>query len=122
MFTSQSRSLLTLAVLLSGSVLAAAPPNGAAIYNASCASCHGKKAQGGIGPALQKPGNLTLHYSANWTAAAFRRAMLLGKDDHGASFKAPMPTFGKVGFAGDKGRAPTTAEIKAVQAYLKTIK
>ena len=102
--------------------VAALTHTGAALYTANCASCHGKEAQGGIGPALQKAGNLTLHYSANWTAATFRQAMLLGKDDMGKNFKAPMPTFGKVGFAGDQGRAPTTAEITALQAYLKTIK
>jgi mono/diheme cytochrome c family protein len=122
MFTFHFHSSLMLAVLLAGNAFAATASKGAAIYAINCASCHGAKAQGGIGPALQKHGNLTVHYSANWTAATFRRALLLGQDDHGAAFKAPMPTFGKVGFAADKGRAPTTAEIKAVQAYLRTIK
>ena len=49
----QIRNILATATLLSGSSLAALTHTGAALYSANCASCHGARAQGGIGPALQ---------------------------------------------------------------------
>ena len=107
--------------LLTGYALAAvAVPTGAAIYSTNCAGCHGVQARGGTGPALYKAGNP--NYAASWSAALFSRAMLKGQDDKGVAFKAPMPTFGRVGFAGDHGKAPTPAEIRSLQTYLKSLK
>ncbi|WP_164473545.1 c-type cytochrome [Deinococcus psychrotolerans] len=102
--------LLTLSPALAVSNLS----GGAVIYTANCAVCHGAKGQGGIGPALSD--------SATWSSALFSRSLLKGINDHGKAFKAPMPTFGKVGFASSPKKAPTTAQIKALQAYLKTLK
>ncbi|GGJ61553.1 c-type cytochrome [Deinococcus aquiradiocola] len=107
--------ILPLMVLLAGTSLAAVNvKSGQAIYTANCAGCHGAKAQGNVGP--------NLHEAAGWSAAIFRRAMLKSVDDHGVALKAPMPNWGKIGFAGDKGKAPTTTEISNLQAYLKTLK
>ncbi|OLV19165.1 c-type cytochrome [Deinococcus marmoris] len=89
-------------------------PGGPVIYRANCASCHGAAGKGGIGPALSD--------SATWSYAVFSRALLKGLDDHGNAFKSPMPTFGKTGFAGAPHTAPTPAQMKALQAYLKTLK
>ncbi len=109
------------ATLMSGTTLAAlTPPSGAALYKTNCAACHGARAQGGIGPALSKAGNP--RYAASWTHAQFSRSLLQAKDDNGVALKAPMPNFGKVGLAGDKGKPPTQAEITAIQTYLKAIK
>ena len=69
---------------------------------------------GMVGPNLKE--------AAGWSYVLFKRAMLQGKDDKGVVFKAPMPVWGKVGFAGDHGKAPTDAELKALQAYLNTLK
>ncbi|WP_424952277.1 c-type cytochrome [Deinococcus sp.] len=107
--------ILPLLVLLTGTALAAVNvKSGAAIYTANCAGCHGAKAQGNVGP--------NLHEAANWAPPIFARAMLKYVDDKGVPLKAPMPNWGKVGFQGDKGKAPTTAEIANLQAYLKTLK
>ncbi|MFK7603624.1 c-type cytochrome [Deinococcus sp. SM5_A1] len=108
--------ILPLLLTLSASALAMPGiPGGPAIYPANCAAFHGAKGEGGIGPKLAGD-------SANWSAAIFQRAMLKGLNDHGAAFKAPMPTYGKVGFAGAPHVAPTPAQMKALQAYLKTLK
>ena len=105
------------AVLASGPALAAAPSlnPGKSIYTTNCAGCHGAKAQGGIGPKLAGD-------AANWSFALFRRAMLKYVDDHGQPLHPPMPNWGKIGFKGDKGKPPTDAEIRNLQAYLKTFK
>jgi len=106
---------LPLLVLLAGTSLAAVNvKSGAAIYTANCAGCHGAKAQGGVGPSL--------HEAAHWSGAIFARAMLKDVDDKGVALKAPMPNWGKIGFMGDKGKAPTAAEIANLQGYLKTLK
>lgn len=108
--------LRTLALLLtlSPALAASSPSGGAANYKANCAVCHGAKGQGGIGPALND--------SATWSYALFSRALLKGLDDHGKALKAPMPTFGKVGFASAPKKAPTAGQIKSLQAYLKALK
>lgn len=105
--------IVSVAVALSVPALAASV-NGQQIYTTNCAGCHGAKAQGGVGPSL--------HGAANWSYALFSRAMLKNVNDKGKPLKPPMPHWGKVGFAGDKGKAPTDAEMKALQAYLKTLK
>ncbi|WP_189088421.1 c-type cytochrome [Deinococcus ruber] len=104
-----------LMLLLAGTSFAAANvKHGMTIYTTNCAGCHGAKAQGGVGPSL--------HEAAGWKFALFQRAMLKDVDDKGVPLKAPMPNWGKVGFAGDHGKAPTKAEITDLQAYLKTLK
>ena len=107
--------ILALLLLVSGSSLAAVNvKSGSAIYTANCAGCHGPKAKGNVGPALQE--------ASGWSAAIFKRAMLKDVDDKGVALKPPMPNWGKIGFGGDKGKAPTTAEIANLQAYLKTLR
>jgi mono/diheme cytochrome c family protein len=107
--------ILPLLVLLAGSSLAAVNLKaGQTIYTSNCQGCHGAKAQGNVGP--------NLHEAAGWSAAIFARAMLKDVDDKGVMLKSPMPNWGKVGFAGDKGKAPTKVEITNLQAYLKTLK
>ena len=107
--------ILPLLVPLTGTSFAAVNvKSGAMIYTANCAGCHGAKAQGNVGPEL--------HEAAGWSAAIFRRALLNYVDDKGVALKAPMPNWGKTGFKGDKGKAPTTAELTNLQAYLKTLK
>ncbi len=101
-----------LALALGGAATAAV--SGKAIYSTNCAGCHGAKAQGGVGPAL--------HEAGGWSYALFSRAMLKDVDDHGKPLKPPMPNWGKVGFSGDNGKPPSAAEIKALQAYIKTLK
>ncbi|WP_293912071.1 cytochrome c [Deinococcus sp.] len=107
--------LLPAAVLFLGFASAANVPHGKAIYQTNCAGCHGAKAQGNIGPTL-------VGEVAGWAPALFQRALLKSLDDKGAMLKAPMPQWGKIGFKGDKGKAPTTAELQDLQAYLKTFK
>ncbi|WP_425147444.1 c-type cytochrome [Deinococcus sp.] len=110
-----TKSAAILALLLTGSTLAAANlKHGMTIYSANCASCHGAKAQGGVGPSL--------HEASGWTPALFQRALLKYVDDKGVPLKAPMPNWGKVGFAGDHGKPPTISELTDLQAYLKTLK
>lgn len=92
---------------------AGAAVSGKTIYTANCAACHGPNAGGAVGPSLKN--------AARWSAANFKRAILQSRDDEGKALKPPMPVWGKVGFAGDQGKAPTDAEIKALQAYLKTL-
>jgi len=107
--------ILLLLVLLTGTSLAAVNlKSGAATYTANCAGCHGAKGQGNIGP--------NLHEAAGWSSVLFARAMLKDVDDKGVALKPPMPNWGKIGFRGDKGKAPTTAEIANLQGYLKTLK
>lgn len=105
--------MIGLGLLLAASAWAAGV-SGAQLYARNCAGCHGARAQGGVGPAL--------HESALWSAALFQRSILKNVDDGGRPLKSPMPNWGKVGFAGDGGRAPTVAETRALQAYLKTLK
>lgn len=109
------RALLTLSLASVGQVGAATTPNGATIYQANCAGCHGPQANGNIGPKLA--GEV-----AHWSYADFSRAMLKNVDDKGKPLGMPMPNFGKVGFRGDQGHPPAPGEIKALQAYLKTLK
>ena len=101
-----------LALALGGAATAAV--SGQSIYQSNCAGCHGAKAQGGVGPSL--------HEAGGWSYALFSRAMLKDLDDHGQKLKAPMPWWGKVGFMGDGGKPPSAAEIRALQAYIKTLK
>jgi mono/diheme cytochrome c family protein len=107
--------ILPLLVLLAGTSFAAVNvKSGGAIYTANCAGCHGAKAQGNVGP--------DLHETAGWTFTQFQGAMLRYKDDKGVALKPPMPNWAKIGYKGDKGKAPTNAEIANLHAYIKTLK
>lgn len=86
--------LAALALALAGT--AAAQPDGAALYDANCASCHGPEGGGGVGPALA--GNASLG-----EAAATVRQILMGGDG--------MPAF-----AEQLGNA----EIAAVATHIRT--
>ncbi len=105
---------LMLTLLALTTFAGAASPAGKAIYTTNCAGCHGANGQGGVGPGLKD--------AAGWTPAIFARAIQNSVDDNNKPFKAPMPHWGKSGFAGDHGKAPTPAEIKSLQGYLKTLK
>ena len=111
------RTLVATAILLAtlGTALAADTRHGQTIYQVNCSGCHGPAAQGNIGPKLAGE-------SANWSFAIFSRAMLKDVDDKGERFKVPMPYWGKTGFKGDQGRAPTPTEIRDLQAFLKAQK
>ncbi len=106
---------IPLTLMLLSSALAAQVQTGQTIYQTNCAACHGTKAQGGVGPKLAGD-------SAKWSAAVFQRALLKDVDDKGKMLKAPMPFWGKIGFAGDHGKAPTKTEMQALQSYLKSLK
>lgn len=100
---------------------AANPPgnatNGAKLYAANCQSCHGVKAMGvpNLGPVLK--GEV-----AGWDFSLFKRAVLAGVNDVGKTMNPAMPRWGKTGFAGDHGKAPTDTQLRDLQAYLKTLK
>lgn len=117
------RSLALLLTLSAPALALPGAPGSPVIYKANCSVCHGARGQGqsGDGPALNNAAS-GKNLAAQWTYAVFSRALLRGLDDHGQAFKAPMPTFGKTGFAGAPHTAPTAAQMKALQAYLKTLK
>jgi Cytochrome c len=103
------------ALLLVGTASAANAPHGKTIFQTNCAGCHGVKAQGKVGPRLS--GEV-----ANWTPTLFQRALYKSLDDKGVKLRAPIPLWSKVGFASDKGKAPTLSEMQGLQAYLKTLR
>ena len=107
-------ALLTGTSLTGLSLAAVNVKSGGATYTANCAGCHGAKGQGNVGP--------NLHEAAGWTAKQFQGAMLRYVDDKGVKLRPTMPNWGKIGFMGDKGKAPTATEIANLQAYLKTLK
>lgn len=109
---------LVAAAALLGTVAQAATPtkaapktaaDGKAIYTANCAGCHGPQAKGAVGPSLKD--------AASWKYDLFKRAVLTGVDNQGKALKPMMPHFGTTGFAGKK---PTDAQLKALQAFIKT--
>ena len=90
-------------------------PNGKALYQANCASCHGATGAGGVGPKLAGD-------SSNWPEKIFVRATLTGVDDKGRAMKALMPHWQDASFTSDAGAHPTAVEVIAIQSYLKTLK
>lgn len=112
--------MLCLIVLASGSTLAATktvqvkadPKAGGTLFASNCAGCHGAKAQGSVGPKLS--GEV-----AGWSFSFFKRAVLTGVDNANVKLSPSMPRFGKVGFAGKK---VSDAQLKNMQAFLKTLK
>nr|WP_294863339.1 cytochrome c [uncultured Pseudogulbenkiania sp.] len=107
--------IVSASLLLSCTFAFAAAPDGKALYQDNCGSCHGAKGQGANGPRL-------VGDASQWTARLFERAVLSGIDDHGRPLKAAMPHWQNASLKSDHGVAPTQAEIKAIQHYLKQIK
>ncbi|MFC4454651.1 cytochrome c [Deinococcus sonorensis] len=107
-----TRILMALALL--GSASAANVGPGQSIYTTNCAGCRGSRVQGQLGS--------NLHEAAGWKYALFSRAILHSRDDKGMALQPPIPVWGKIGFKGDHGTAPTAAEMHDLQAYLKTLK
>ncbi|MER3482697.1 MAG: cytochrome C [Meiothermus sp.] len=92
----------------------AANQAGAKLYAANCQGCHGVGAGGvnGVGPVLK--GEV-----AGWKFELFKRAVLTGVNDAGETMNPAMPHFAKKGFA---GKTPTDAQLREIQAYLKSLK
>jgi len=99
-------------LMMSGAALAQEAKSGKDLYDANCARCHGKMAQGDIGVKLAGD-------AAYWTPALFNRAVLAGKDDEGRKLKKKMPRFNKKEL--DDGKMATVADLAAIQAYLQTL-
>lgn len=105
-------SILVVGSLAFAATLSPSAAAGKKTYNQFCASCHGVKAEGGVGPLLK--GEV-----AGWKYADFKKAVLLGVDDKGKKLTPMMPRWGKTGFGGKKAN---DALVKGIQAYLKTFK
>lgn len=89
---------------------ATATPNGETLFTGNCAGCHGAQAAGGVGPALKDTGA--------WTDEQFEHAVLNGQAPT-RELGAVMPRFGTVGL---DGAPATAAQVKAIHAYLQTLK
>lgn len=90
-------------------VKAASGPEGAALFAANCAGCHGAQAQGGVGPKLAelvKP----------WTVPQFSHAVLSGQAPEGRALNAMMPRFKTTGFG---GVPPTDMQLQAVLQFIQ---
>ena len=74
--------------------------------------CHGARGQGGIGKRLEGD-------AAYWDFGIFKRTVMVGIDDEGKRMKI-MPVWGRTGFVKPHGEIPTDAELRDIQAYLKT--
>jgi len=85
---------------------------GKTLFTSNCLACHGANGQGGVGKKLAGD-------AAYWDFDVFKRTVMTGIDDEGKQMKI-MPVFGKTGFLNPKGVAPTDADLKNIQAYLKT--
>lgn len=104
-----------LLLLLCSACAFSAPLNGKTLYQQNCASCHGAEGKGGSAPKLAGD-------ASKWNSKTFERAVLSGVDDKNRALKAPMPHWKDGSFVSDQGKAPTRAEIAAIQRYLRTIK
>lgn len=111
----KEKILAIIALSVFSSVALAAVPNGQKLFQDNCASCHGKNGEGKIGPRL-------VGDSSGWSHKEFERAVLEGIDDEGAKLKSPMPHWADSSLKSDHGKAPTKAEVDAIQAYLQTLK
>jgi mono/diheme cytochrome c family protein len=109
------QSFLMVAMLFLSMSAVAAPPDGKALFQENCATCHGQSGQGGVGPKL-------VGDASEWKTKLFERAVLSGIDDEGKALKPPMPHWKDASFKSDKGAAPGTAEVDAIQRYLRTLK
>ncbi|KAA1004291.1 cytochrome c [Paraburkholderia panacisoli] len=108
------RTLIAVSTLWLWASAVAAPPNGKALYQENCASCHGQNGKGDTGPKL-------VGDASEWKAKLFERAVLNGIDDQGKALKSPMPHWAGASFKTDHGTAPSKAEVDAIQHYLRTL-
>ena len=108
-------SFIAAAALLMSLPAMAASPNGKALFQENCATCHGPSGQGGVGPKL-------VGDASHWKTKVFERAVLNGVDDEGKPLNPPMPHWKDASFKSDKGAAPRAAEIDAIQHYLRALK
>lgn len=60
--------------------------------------------------------------AAEWKPELFERAVLKGIDDEGKQLNMMMPHWGSSSFSEDHGKAPSKAEVDAIQKYLQTLK
>lgn len=104
------RLALTAALLPMLTCAQAAPSsfNAATFFAATCASCHGSKAQGVVGPSLKG--------AAGWKYDLFKRTLLKGVNKQGKPLS--QPHYGKGSFM---GTPPSEAQLKQLQTYLKTL-
>ena len=86
---------------------------GKQLYTDNCMSCHGSKAQGAVGMKLEGD-------AAYWDFPIFKRTVMQGIDDEGKPLKI-MPVLAKTGFYKPQGAIPTDAQLRDIQAYLKTL-
>jgi len=89
--------------------------HGAMLFGANCFQCHGRDGSGGIAPKLTGQGN-----AASWPFERFRNAVLAGYGERNRPLNEIMPHFGYVKIA-PSGRIPTDDELRAIQAYLKSV-
>lgn len=106
---------ITIAMLCLSVQVVAAEPDGKALYQENCASCHGQNGKGDTGPKL-------VGDASEWKRELFERAVLKGIDDGGKPLKSPMPHWGTSSFKTDKGVAPSKVEVDAIQRYLHMLK
>ena len=108
--------LFAAAILAASSAIARAEDiaAGKKLYVDNCQRCHGNKGQGGVGVRLAGE-------AAYWDTDTFEKAVLIGVDDEGKHLKKVMPLFGQVGLTAPKGAIPTDAELRDIQAYVKTL-
>jgi len=109
------RTIIAVTMLWLCASVVAAPPDGKALYQENCASCHGQNGKGDTGPKL-------VDDASEWKTKLFERAVLNGVDDQGKSLKSPMPHWSGASFKTDSGVAPSKAEVDAIQHYLRTLK
>lgn len=86
---------------------------GEMLYGANCRACHGETGQGRYGPRLTGPGN-----AASWDFQRFREAVI---GDLVRPVNPAMPHFGLAHIA-PTGKAPTNEQLRAIQAYLASVK
>ncbi|MDR3373719.1 MAG: cytochrome c [Ancalomicrobiaceae bacterium] len=95
---------------------------GADLFNDNCAICHGSKGQGYAKEVVPNGAVLIKKLagdSAYWDFAVFKKAVLEGKDDENRSMKV-MPVFGKAGLFEPPGKMLADADLKNIQAYMKS--
>jgi mono/diheme cytochrome c family protein len=86
---------------------------GEMLYGANCRACHGENGSGGLAPRLAGRGN-----AATWDFQRFRETVI---GDLVRRADPTMPHFGLAHIA-PTGKAPTNEQLRAIQAYLASVK